>query len=280
MTVRGVAAVIGVECLKLAGQIRTQVVLVACLVGPFAFAAAIRLQSSVPADTLFGRAVKESGFAVPLVLLGFAALWILPVLTSIVGGDVFSSEDRAGTWKLVLTRSRSRAEVFAGKVLTAMGVSLLAILACATSSIAAGLLVIGAGPLIDLSGLPLAPDQAMHRVAMAWASVVPPACAFTAFAVWLSIVSRSSVIGVGLPVIAGLLMQLVAMLDGPEVGRRLLMTSAFVSWHGVLVQPPFYGPMFDGTAMSGAYVVVCLSLAYRTFRRRDIGGVAAWSVRE
>ena len=73
------------------------------------FAAAMRVQSSLPADTLFGRAVTDSGFAIPLVVLGFAALWPLPVLASIAGGDVFSAEDRYGTWKTVLTRSRSRA---------------------------------------------------------------------------------------------------------------------------------------------------------------------------
>ena len=65
------------------------------------------------------------------------------MLTSVVGGDLFSAEDRYGTWKTVLTRSRSRAEVFAGKVLTALGFSSLAVVVLAVSSIAAGLLVIG-----------------------------------------------------------------------------------------------------------------------------------------
>ena len=75
----------------------------------------MRVQSSVPTDTLFGRTVGESGFAVPLVVLGFAALWVFPVLASIVSGDLFSSEDRYGTWTTVLTRSRSRGELFAGR---------------------------------------------------------------------------------------------------------------------------------------------------------------------
>ena len=88
----------------------------------------------------------------PLVVLGFAALWAFPVLTSVVGGDLFSAEDRYGTWATVLTRSRSRAEVFAGKVLTALGFSSLAVAALAVSSVAAGVLVIGPQPLINLSG--------------------------------------------------------------------------------------------------------------------------------
>src|SRR5262249_45490872 len=108
VSLQGAATVAGVECAKLSRQIKVQAALAACAAGPFAFAAAVRVQSSMPEDTLFGRAVKESGFALPLVVLGFAALWVFPVLTSVVGGDVFSAEDRFGTWKTVLTRSRSR----------------------------------------------------------------------------------------------------------------------------------------------------------------------------
>ena len=143
MSVRGVLAVAGVECSKLAAQLKARVVLAACVVGPFAFAVACACRAACRRTRLFGRSVKESGFAVPLVVLGFAALWVFPVLTSIVGGDLFSAEDRYGTWTTVLTRSRSRGEVFAGKVLTALGFSSLAVAALAVSSVAAGVLSSG-----------------------------------------------------------------------------------------------------------------------------------------
>src|SRR5262245_28143829 len=146
MSARGVTAVAAVESAKLAGQLTPRLVLAACAAGPFAFCAALTLQEAAPTDTLFGRAAKESGFAVALVVLGFAALWALPVLTSIVGGDLFSAEDRHRTWPTLLTRSRSRAELFAGKVLAALGFSSLAIVILATSSVAAGLLIVGPQP--------------------------------------------------------------------------------------------------------------------------------------
>jgi ABC-2 type transport system permease protein len=271
VSVHGLLAVAGVECSKLAAQLKTRAVLAICVVAPFAFAVAMRVQSSLPEDTLFGRAVKESGFAVPLVVLGFAALWVFPVLTSIVGGDLFSAEDRYGTWTTVLTRSRSRSEVFAGKVLTALGFSSLAVAILAASSVAAGVLVVGPGPLINLSGL-LPSTAALTRVVLAWASVLPPALGFTALAVLMSVATRSSAAGIGLPVVAGLTMQLYAFVDGPEVVRRLLITSAFGAWHGLLTEPPFYGPLVHGAAVSGAYLVMCLAIAYGMLRRRDIGG--------
>ena len=271
VTVHGVRAVVSVECSKLAAQIKAHVVLAACGLGPFVFAAVIRLQSSLPEDTLFGRSVRQSGFAVPLVILGFAALWALPVLTSVVGGDLFSAEDRYGTWTTLLTRSRSRRELFVGKTLTALGFSVLAIIVLASSSIAAGTLVVGADPIVDLSGMLLAPTEALGRVALAWASVLPPACAFTGLAILVSVVSRSSVAGVGLPVAVAMAMQLCTLVDGPEAVRRLLVTSAFGAWHGLWTEPHFYTPLVHGTIISTLYFVVCTVMAYCVMQLRDIG---------
>ena len=271
MTVRGVLAVVGVECAKLSAQLKARIVLAVCAVTPFAFAAAMRVQTSVPSDTLFGRAVTESGFAVPLVVLGFAALWAFPVLTSVVGGDLFSAEDRYGTWSTLLTRSRSRAEIFAGKVVTALGFAMLAVSVLATSSLAAGMSIVGRQPLINLSGVIMPPAAALIHVTLAWVSVLAPAFAFTALAVLLSIATRSSVAGVGLPVVAGLTMQLLALVDGPEAARRLLMTSAFGAWHGLLIAPPAHRPLIHAVTMNGVYFVVFLAGAYRVLRRRDIG---------
>lgn len=271
MSVAGVFAIVGVECAKLAAQRKAQLLLAICLVGPFGFALAMRVQSSLPTDTLFGRAANESGFAVALVVLGFAGLWAFPVLTGIVGGDLFSAEDRHGTWATVLTRSRSRAEIFAGKTLTAIGFSLTAIGLLAASSIVAGILVIGFTPLVDLSGELLPPGQALSRVVLAWMSVLPPALGFTALGILLSVATRSSAAGIGLPVVIGLVMQLLAFVDGPEAARRLLLTYAFGGWHGLLFEPAFHGPLIHGTAVSVIYLVVCLAIAYRLLQRREIG---------
>jgi ABC-2 type transport system permease protein len=270
LSVGGVSSVIAVECSKLLAQLKAQLALAICVIAPFAFACAMRVQSSLPTDTLFGRAANESGFAVSLVVLGFAGLWAFPVITGIVGGDLFSSEDRYGTWATVLTRSRSRAEVFVGKAVTALVFSVLAIALLAASSIAAGVLFIGYNPVVDLSGVLLQPDAALPRVALAWTSVLPPALGFTALAILVSVATRSSAAGIGLPVVIGLVMQLVAFIDGPDAARRSLITYAFGGWHGLLSAPQFHGPLIHGTAVSVIYFIVCLTIAYRLLERRQI----------
>jgi ABC-2 type transport system permease protein len=156
-------------------------------------------------------------------------------------------------------------------VLTALCFSAVAVAALAVSSVAAGCLVIGRQPLIDLSGVLLSPAQALVRVALAWVSIVPPTFGVTALAVLVSVSTRSSAAGIGLPVVAGLMMQLYAFVDGPEAVRCLLITSAFGAWHGLVTEPRYYGPLVHGTAVSGAYLIACLAVAYGMLRQRDIG---------
>ncbi len=265
----GAVAVLRVEGSKLAAQAKVWAVLGACLLGPFAFVALASTQSSLPEDTLFGRWVKASGFAVPLVVLGFAAAWALPVLTSVVAGDILSAEDRHGTWPTLLTRSRSREELFVGKALTAFAYTLVAVSVLAVSSIVAGAFLVGRQPLIGLSGTETDPARSLALVALAWVCILPPVLAFTALALLVSAVTRSSAAGVGLPVLVGFVMQLSSLVDGPHAVRRLLLTPAFEAWHGLFAEPRFYGPLLQGAATSAAYFAVCLSAAYLVVCRRQ-----------
>lgn len=272
MTLRGAGAVTVVELSKLLAQVKVRLLLAGCAVAPFVFAAVVLAQTSLPTDTLFGRAVKDSGLAVSLVVLGFAGLWVFPVMSSVAGGDVFSAEDRFNTWKTVLTRSRTRAEIFAGKAAASLAMATAAVLLLGVSSVAAGVLTAGAAPIVGLSGVMLSGREAAPPLALAWLSMLPPTLALTAIASAVSIVTRSSVAGVGVPVVAALSMQLAALIDGPELPRRLLITSAFSAWHGLFAEPRFYGPLVDATLVSAGYAAVALIVGYRTMQRREIGG--------
>lgn len=149
---------------KLAAQLSTRLLALVCLLAPFAFAVILKLQSGVPSDTLLGVWVHTSGFAVSLVVLGFAGAWGFPVLAGVLAGDVFSSEDRYGTWKMVLTRSCIRRDLFAGKVLAAATFSVALVLTAALSSLVAGLLVTGDQPLVGLGGTVLGSGKCLGLV--------------------------------------------------------------------------------------------------------------------
>jgi ABC-2 type transport system ATP-binding protein len=270
-TLTGVLAAVEVESRKLLAHVKSWTLFAVCLLGPFVFAIAVEVGGLLPEDTLFGRWVKTSGLALPLVVLGFAAAWVFPALTSVLGGDLFSAEDRHGTWPTLLTRSRGRVEIMVGKVLAGMAFSLLAVVALAVSSTAAGVLLIGRQPLLGLSGQLIPPGRALWLCASAWTTVLPPVVGFTALAMSVSVATRSSAAGVGLPVVLGFGMQLTSYVNGPSALQRALLTPAFVAWHGFFADPPFYRPLLQGVVTSGLYLAGSLAATHLLLERRDMG---------
>jgi ABC-2 type transport system permease protein len=263
-------SVVRAELRKLAAQTRVRVLLLACLLGPELFALVLGLQSGLPKDTLFGRHVHESGYALPLVILGFASIWVFPLLTSLVAGDIFAAEDGHGTWAAVLTRSRTRSQIFTGKVVTACIVAIGFTTVTALTSLLAGLALAGHEPLVGLSGAPLSPGRAALLVVVSWATVLPPLLGFTGLACLLSVVSRSSVVGVGGPVVLGLLMQLVSLLGALGSASNALLTTPFAAWHGLIREHAFYGPLWQGALVSLVWFLGCLLVARRVLLTRDV----------
>jgi ABC-2 type transport system permease protein len=267
-----VLSVFRAERRKLTGQLSLRVLALACLLGPFAFSAVLSGQSGVPADTLLGTWVHASGYDVSFVVLGFAGYLGFPVIAGALAGDLFSSEDRYGTWKSILTRSASRRDVFSGKVLAAgcFAVALLAL--AALSSLVAGLLFTGDQPLVGLGGTVISSGECLWLVLASWLASTLPMLAFTSMAVLFSAATRSAVAGVLGPVLVGLLMQLLALIGNGVWVHLLLVASAFDDWHGLLSAPRFYGPLAIGCGVSLLWVAGCLSGAWWILRRRDFAG--------
>ncbi|HTA35776.1 MAG TPA: ABC transporter permease, partial [Solirubrobacteraceae bacterium] len=257
---------------KLVAQLSTRVLALVCALGPFAFGGVLSLQSGVPADTLLGVWVHSSGYAVSFVVLGFGGYLGFPVLAGVLAGDMFSCEDRYGTWKSVLTRSRSRGELFAGKCLALLALASALLVVTAVSSLLSGLLFTGDQPIVGLGGSVLSSGEALWLSTASSLLSLPPLLAFASIAVLLSVASRNGIVGVLGPVIVGVVMQLLALVGSGSWMHVLLVASAFADWHGLLGDPKYYTPTLIGTAISLLWIVACLGGAWLILRRRDFAG--------
>ena len=261
-----------VEGAKLLAQWPTRILPLVCVLGPLAFAVVLRIQPAVPQDTLFGNWVHASGFAVPLVILGFAGAWVFPVIAGIAGGDMFAGEDRLGTWKTLLTRSRRRSEVFVGKVAIAGAYAVVMVVLLGAASILAGVVATGTQPLVGLSGQVLGSGRALELTVESWAVSLLPALAFTALALLVSAVTRSSAAGALAPIVAALALQLLSLVGSGEIVHALLLSTAIDAWHGMFAVPAFAGPVLWGVLVSVAYATVFVGVAWLSLRNRDIAG--------
>jgi ABC-2 type transport system permease protein len=262
------------ELIKLLAQWPIRLALLACWLGPALLVAVISQQSSLPADTLFGRYMNQTGWAGPLVVLSFSGTWVLPLLTSLVAGDVFATEDRLGTWRHLLVAVRSPRRLFAAKALASLTVILLLAAGLAASGIVGGLAAVGNRPLVGLDGHLLAPGQAATAVLLAWASVLAPTLAFAAVGLLGSVAFGRSPLGLVMPALFALLLQIAQQLPLPVVVRVALPSYAFIGWRGLFIDPAQTGPLAIGVAVSLALAVAAAALAYRLFMRRDFTDLA------
>lgn len=259
------------EVIKLAALVRTRAMLIGCLVAPPVVVAILRSQRP-PSDTLFGRLIHQSGYAVPLLLLGFLTQWVFPLLTSLVAGDIFASEDQHGTWKTVLTRSVSRAQLFWAKTLAAVSFAVAVFVVLSGSAIISSLLLVGSQPLTGLTGQTIPAGTALALVVVAWLATLPALVGFTALSILLSVRTRNPALAVVGPVVIGLALGLLGSVSGIGLLRRALLTTPLESWHGLFTATSFTGPLVQGGVVSALWTVGCLALAYSSLRRRDITG--------
>jgi ABC-2 type transport system permease protein len=270
-----------VELHKLSAQLIIRLLAIAAVACPFAFAAVLKVQSGTPNDALFGVYVHSSGFAVSLVLLAFAGNWGLPVIAGLIGGDIFASEDRHGTWKMILTRSATRTDIYVAKLLAACALSIVFTLILAVSSVVAGIVFMGAGSMVDLSGVTTSSGDLLLLTALSWLLCLLPTLAFTAIAVLFSVASRNGIVGVLGPLLVALITQLLNLIGKGVIVHLLLPGSAFLGWHGLFVEHRFLGPLVISSLVSVAWIVACVWASWRILRRRDfltntVEGRANW----
>ena len=261
------------ELVKLLSQWRLRLLILAAWVVPAVLVSELSRQSSLPADTVFGRWMHATGWAGSLLVLGFVGTYALPLLTSVVAGDVFAAEDRLGTWRHLLVAFRSPRRIFAAKALASLTVIVLMVAGLTCSSMAA-VLVVGNRPLIGLDGHTLAPADAAGKVLLAWLCALAPTMALAAIGLLGSVTLGRSPMGLLLPALAGLAMAGAQILPLPVAVRAALPSYGFIAWRGLFTSPMQLSPLLVAVAVSLVWAFAATALAYWLFLRRDFTNVS------
>jgi ABC-2 type transport system permease protein len=260
------------ELAKLAAQKRTYLGLGVAAIVPVVFVVVLLLQSGGPNDVPLGRYIRDTGLAVPFVVLFFMSIWGLPLITALVAGDIVASESHNGTLKTILTRSRERGEVFAGKALATATYTLAVVFALGLTGVVAGSLAWGFHPLTSLSGTKVAPGHGLALLALSLLVYTLPLAGIAAFGVLLSTITRNSAAAVVGALMWALLMQLLGVLPGTESIRPYLLGTQFEAWHGFLRVPTDWSPVLRALWICALYIGVPAFAAYVVFLRRDVAG--------
>ncbi|MCW2968521.1 MAG: transporter permease [Solirubrobacteraceae bacterium] len=260
------------ELRKLRFQKRTYLGLGAAVLVPILFVVATSLRGGGPEDVAFGRYIHDSGLAIPLVMLLFGAIWLYPLITALVAGDIFASEDHNGTLKTVLTRSLERQQIFAGKAMAAATYAIFAILLSGVVAIVAGCLASGFNPLTSLSGTRLSAGTALGLVMASLGFYLVPILAIMSIGLLLSTITRNSAAAVVGTLMFSLVIQLVSILPGLGGLHPYLLSTQFNAWQGLLRTPADWAPIVRSLWVCALYGVPALFAAFLVFLRRDVAG--------
>jgi ABC-2 type transport system permease protein len=268
----GVLTVYRWELRKLRSQKRTYLGLGAAVVVPLIFVTAIALRNGGPEEVAFGRYIHDTGLAVPLVLLLFGAIWMFPLITALVAGDIVAAEDHNGTLKTILTRSLERGQIFAGKALATFTYAIAAILLMGVVALVAGSLESGFNPIVSLSGTTISAGRGLGLVGASLLAYLMPILAVACIGLLLSTVTRNSAAAVVGTLMFSLLVQLIGILPGLGSLHPYLLSTQFNAWQGLLREPIDWAPIVRAAWVCSLYGIPSLAAAYLVFLRRDVAG--------
>ena len=270
----GVAVVYRWELFKLRYQKRTYLGLGAAAIVPILFVVAIhfRHHRDNGNNFAFQSYLTKSGLVVPLVLLLFGAVWLFPLITALVAGDIFASEDHNGTLKTVLTRSLERWQIFTGKALAAATYAVVAIFISGTVGVIAGSIQSGFNSVQTLSGSIVSAPKGLELVYLSLLVYLIPIATVVCIGLLLSTITRNSAAAVVGTLMISLLFQLIGVLPGLGALGPYLLSTQFNAWQGLLRQPIDWSPIVRAAWVCAMYGVPALATAFLVFLRRDVAG--------
>jgi ABC-2 type transport system permease protein len=269
----GVLTVYRWELTKLRYQKRTYLGLGAAAVVPIFFVLAIHFQRHQGGgDFAFSSYLDRSGLAVPLVLLLFGSIWMFPLITALVAGDIVASEDHNGTLKTVLTRSLERHQIFLGKALTAVTYAVVAIFLSGSVAVVAGTIQSGFNSLQSLSGTIVSAPKSLELVYVSLLVYLMPILTIVAIGLMLSAITRNSAAAVVGTLMISLLFQLIGILPGMSGTQPYLLSTQFNAWQGFLRTPTDWAPVIRAAWVCAMYGIPAFAAAYLVFLRRDVAG--------
>jgi ABC-2 type transport system permease protein len=261
------------EARKLISQKRTYLGLAIGMILPVIFVVVRNLQQGGRhGDSQFAREPTQSGLATPILMLLFESAFFLPLIASLVAGDIVAAEDGNGTLKTILTRSVDRGQVFTAKVVAAFCYAALALFSATAVATVAGVSSWGFNHIITLSQTVVSAPEALLLIVAANVVFLIPLFTVAAIGLLLSTVGRNSAAAVVGKMGIVIVLYIVAEIPGLEGIRPYLLTEQFQAWQGLMRTPTDWAPIAHSAWVCALYAVPALAVAYLVFLRRDVAG--------
>ncbi|TJZ55887.1 ABC transporter permease [Streptomyces piniterrae] len=263
-----------VEALRQLRRRRTLVIAAILTLLPFVLVTAFAIGGdpstrSTTRVTLMATATASGGnFAATVLFVSAGFLLVVPV--ALFCGDTVASEAGWSSLRYLLAAPVPRARLLLSKLTVGLLFSAAAMVLLPLVALGVGTAAYGWAPLQLPTGGALPAGEALPRLAVVVGYIFVSQLVTAALAFWLSTLTDAPLgaVGgaVGLTIVGNVLDQVTAL----ENWRDFLPAHWQYSWADALQPQMEWGGMIQGSAVSVAYAVVLVAMAFRGFARKDV----------
>ncbi|MBD0279938.1 MAG: ABC transporter permease [Bacteroidota bacterium] len=199
----------------------------------------------------------------------------VPLLITLVAGDVVAGEASMGTLRLLLTKPVSRTQVMLSKFLAAAFYTVLLLLFMAIIALGGSMLVFGTGDLMVFKSdmlVILDSSDIFWRYIGAFGFAVLAMTTVASLAFLLSTLAENSIGPIIATMSVVVVFTILTTMDIPFFNalKPYLFTNHMLNWKGFFEQPVDGREVLKSALMLLTHIVLFVSLAVYIFRKKDI----------
>lgn len=262
---------ISVEFAKQIGRLRTYTI-IAVLAGiPIALPLIFKLGAGAGEHGgSFVSLARESGLNMAILTLDHMAPTVFLGVGAILAGSAVAEEASWGTLGYLLVRPVSRVRLLTSKLAVAGALTLIGIALATTVAVLAGLAAYGWQTVETPANGTVSPGDALVGVVMATPYMAWNLAGIMSIASYVSTRSSSPLYAAATAFAVAVIAQILNSFSAMGDARVILPTHYWTAWQGLLASSPTWDEMAKGVLLQAVYVILFLSLAFWSFRRRDI----------
>jgi ABC-2 type transport system permease protein len=218
--------------------------------------------------------VVLNGYLICFIILQ-ALLIHIPLLISLVAGDMLAGEANMGTLRLLMSRPVTRTELLVGKFLATLIYTLLLLVWMAILALLVPVLVFGTGDLMILKSemvVILKNSDVFWRYLAAFGFAAIAMSMVASLAFFLSLFAENSIGPIVATMSIIIVWTILSTLDIPifTALRPYLFTSHMIGWKGFFDDPIYYPAVFKSMGVLILHIFVLFGATWYLFRKKDI----------
>lgn len=215
-----------------------------------------------------------NGYFLSFIILASLAIHI-PFLITLVAGDLLAGEATAGTYRLLLTRPISRAQIVTSKFIAAIIYTILLIFWLAFMSLVIGIIIFGTGELLVISNQTIIifeKSDILWRFLSAYIFASLGMSVVASLALLFSSLVENAIgpIISTMAVIIVFLILSAIQIDFFQMIKPYLFTNYILSWRLLFESPVDVSEILKAVLILLAHIVFFYSLTLYLFKRKDI----------